>query len=114
MSAAENRNKLLHEVCQREFDPTETMQWVGQDKVKFWCWGVGRLYQWANKALWFTVKGRYLKGSVLITLAWNDTYTVHFLNNKWEVVKKMEEVYCDCLNEVIDNNIRAVEGLLRN
>ena len=113
MSVALNRNKMLHEVCERQFNPNETMRWLQLNPRSFFCWGIGRPYQWANKALWFTVKGRYLKGNVLITLAWNDTYTVRFLNDKWETIKVLEGVFCDSLNEVIDNNIELEKGLLR-
>jgi hypothetical protein len=113
MSVVLKRNKMLHEVCQRQFNPNETMQWLQINLRSFICWGVGRPYQFANKALWFTVKGRYLKGNVLITLAWNDTYTVRFLNAKWETIKVLEQVYCSDLNEIIDNNIEKVKGLLR-
>jgi hypothetical protein len=39
---------------------------------------------------------------VRIQLKWIDTYTISFLNKNGEVVKKVEDVYCEMLVDVLD------------
>jgi hypothetical protein len=50
----------------------------------------------------FKVNGLKHKGIVEICLRWVDDYTIYFLDNKGEEVKKTEGVYCDMLVEVLD------------
>jgi hypothetical protein len=48
------------------------------------------------------VTGLTFKGWVTIQLRWLDDYTLKFINRKGEVVKIVEQMYCDQLVEVID------------
>lgn len=50
----------------------------------------------------FKVNGLTFKGWVKVELTWMDVYYVSFINNKCEVVKQFEDVYCDMLVDIID------------
>jgi len=99
---------LITPFFQREFDPNETLQWVRRNRL--WCatWGFNSPTNWQNKALSFKVSGFHHKGTVLITLAWNDTYTVRLINTRGTIKKVFEEVYCDDLAELIDEQVERI------
>jgi hypothetical protein len=50
----------------------------------------------------FQVNGFHFKGIVRIQLRWIDTYTITFISKKSEVVKEVEDVYCDMLVDILD------------
>lgn len=50
----------------------------------------------------FQVNGFHHKGTVRIQLKWIDTYTISFISKKGEVVKEVEDVYCDMLVDILD------------
>ena len=50
----------------------------------------------------FRVRGHHLKGHVCIHLMGDDTYTIRFLNVRMREVKKLEGIYCDQLQDLID------------
>ncbi len=50
----------------------------------------------------FQVNGYKHKGLVKIQLKWIDTYVITFLNKNGEVIKEVEDVYCDTLVNVLD------------
>jgi hypothetical protein len=52
--------------------------------------------------LQFQCSGLYHKGTVRIQLKWIDTYTITFMNKTGEVIKEVEDVYCDMLVDVLD------------
>lgn len=52
--------------------------------------------------LQFEVNGLHHKGIVRIQLKWIDTYTITFINKRSEIVKEVEDVYCDMLVDVLD------------
>lgn len=52
--------------------------------------------------LQFKVNGYKHKGIVRIQLKWIDTYTITFVSKKGEIIKKVEDVYCDMLVDVLD------------
>jgi hypothetical protein len=52
--------------------------------------------------LQFQCSGFRHKGIVRIQLKWIDTYTITFLSKKGEIIKKVEDVYCDMLVDVLD------------
>lgn len=52
--------------------------------------------------LQFQCSGTEHKGLVRIQLKWIDTYTISFVNKNGEVVKKVEDVYCDILVDILD------------
>lgn len=105
---AKNTPEVLHKVTQREFNPLETLQILKANQIWLWSWAARNFSQWNNKALWFTVSGHLHKGIVLITLAWNDTYTVTLLTTKWTVKKEITDVYFDELAQTIDINVERI------
>nr|WP_315193470.1 hypothetical protein [uncultured Flavobacterium sp.] len=52
--------------------------------------------------LQFKVNGYKHKGIVRIQLKWIDTYTITFVSKKGEIIKKVEDVYCDMLVDILD------------
>jgi len=100
----------IETVLEREFNPNETLQWVKSNQPVYWSWGVSKLFQFENKSLFIKVNGFKHKGWVLITLGWDDTYTVRYLNGQYNEVDKQTGVYCDVLQETIDNRIEKQEN----
>lgn len=105
---SENKIKVLNESVEREFDVKETLTLLGANRIWLWSWGSRNFTQFENKALFFTVSGNHHKGIVLITLAWNDTYTVRFLSNRWNVKSVVTDVFFDELAEVIDDKVERI------
>ena len=50
----------------------------------------------------FKVNGLVHKGWCKVELKFNDTYRILFVNRKREIVKVVEECYCDQLVEILD------------
>ena len=50
----------------------------------------------------FSCNGYNVKGKTTIQLSWNDTYTISFYNRNNNLMKTVEDVYCDQLVEVLD------------
>ena len=68
-----------------------------------WSWGANSWTALPN-ALAFKVHGFKLTGIVKITLMPSDTYTIELIKNK-KVIKTIEDVYCDELTNVVDNEV---------
>lgn len=106
-------NKRITEVCfpllEREFDLRETVILLSSSKSIFWSWGVSKRLNINDKGLLLEVNGHHHKGSVLITLGWNDTYCVYIINNRGRILDEYKEVYFDVLTEVIDNRIERIK-----
>ena len=108
MSKATFQTAFNTEYAQRDFNPQETLQWVSRAKHIYWCWGVSKKVNYNNKGLLLKVNGAKFKGWVLITLAWDDTYTVRYLNAQYnEALPMNENVYCDVLQDIIDRKIES-------
>ena len=106
-------NQKIFEVCfpllEREFDLKETMKVLSYDQRIFFSWGVSKRINLNDKGLLLNVNGNHHKGSVLITLAWNDTYSVYIINNRGKILDEYKEVYFDVLTEMIDNRIERIK-----
>ena len=100
--------EVLKSASQRSFNPQETMQWLKINPIWLMSWGARNFTKFEDTALFFTVSGNLHKGIVLITLAWDDTYTVRLLSGQWNEKAKFENVYCDELAELIDNKIERI------
>jgi hypothetical protein len=50
----------------------------------------------------FQCNGFKHKGWCKVELKYNDTYRIQFVNKKRELVKTVEEVYCDQLVDILD------------
>lgn len=98
---------------EREFNSLETMKVLTHNMMTYFSWGVSKKYCVANKGLLLKVSGNHHKGWVLITLAWDDTYSVYIVSNKGEIVDEYTEVYFDELSEIIDNRIERIAEYIR-
>jgi hypothetical protein len=102
------KNAVLKAVGERGFDPQETMQWLTANRLWLITWAARNFTRYEDKALFFNVSGHLHKGIVLITLAWDDTYTVRLLSSQWNEKAKFENVYCDELASLIDEKIERI------
>ncbi len=93
---------------EREFNPRETLQWLTANKMMFFSWGSHDLRNFENKALAIKVSGHHHKGQILITLGWNDTYTLRLINTTGKVTETFTDIYCDQLAEFIDVKIEKI------
>ena len=92
----------------REFNTSETLQVLTHNKTIYWSWGVSGLFNCADKGLLMKVNGHHHKQYVLITLDWDDTYKIDYLNRNMKVIDTHEGIYFDQLVEVIDNRIERI------
>lgn len=105
---SKKKDEVLKSVGERGFDPRETMQWLKVQPIWLMSWGARNFTRFEDKALFFTVSGHHHKGIVLITLAWDDTYTVRLLSSQWNEKAKFENVYCDELASLIDEKVERI------
>jgi hypothetical protein len=87
----------------------ETMQVLSYNKSIYWSWGVSKRTNLNDKGLLLKVSGNHHKGSVLITLGWDDTYCVYIISNSGKILNEYKEVYFDVLTELIDNRIEKIK-----
>lgn len=91
-----------------EFNLNETLQLLRSPLNTYWSWGVSQLLNYKDKGLFIHVNGNHHKGWVFITLAFNDTYTVTLLNEKFKVLEINREVYFDELQAFVDVKVEYV------
>ena len=101
--------QVVPPLLEREFSVGETMSVLTHNRNIFFSWGVTKVHNFNDKGLLMKVSGHHHKGWVLVTLGWNDTYTVHIISNKGVIKDKYEEVYFDVLTEIIDNRIERIK-----
>ncbi len=101
-------NPLFETLTQREFNPAETLQVITHNKTVYWSWGVEKVVNYFNKGLILIVNGHHHKGVLLITLAWNDTYSFHLINDNGTIKESITDVYFDELQQRIDNKIEYI------
>lgn len=102
-------NRNFESIVERTFDLNETVAQLKHDYIRYICWGVSSLSNYNNQGLLLNVNARHVKGFVFITLAWDDTYTVRFLNAQYNECKPMlTNVYCDELTKRIDEVIEYI------
>ncbi len=99
--------EIVSEKLQREFDLNETMQQLSINKPMYWSWGVEKKINLNGKALLLKVNGHHLKGWVAIVLAWDDTYSIYYIDNKG-IKEEQHNVYNDMLQDVIDDRIERI------
>lgn len=103
------RNEVLKSTEERSFNQKETMQWLTFNPLWVMTWAARDFTAYEDKALFFSVSGHHHKGIVLITLGWDDTYTVRLLSSQWNEKAKFENVYCDELAELIDQKVERLD-----
>ena len=100
------------EICkpllQREFSLAETLQVFNRNQPMYWSWGVSKKFNLNDKGLLMLVNGHHHKGWVLISLGWNDTYSVHIISKKGEILNEYTEIYWDMLGDKIDDRIERI------
>lgn len=104
------KNSMLEKLTQREFEPAETLKVIQHNRTIYWSWGVEKIVNYFDKALLLIVNGHHHKGVLLITLAWNDTYSFHLINDNGTVKETVTDVYFDELQERIDTKIERIDS----
>jgi hypothetical protein len=99
----------MTELLQREFDLNETLMVLKSPINIYWTWGVEKIYNVKNQGLILKVNSHHWKNFVLVTLAWNDTYTVSLLDEELNPTKTITEIYFDMLQNTIDREIEFIE-----
>lgn len=94
---------------QRAIDIAETImaQIVHFDRYSLMAWGATQFTALEESKEYqggviFRVNGLTHQGFVRVELKWIDVYVVSFLSLDNELVKEVEDVYCDQLVQVID------------
>ena len=100
-------------LIQDTFDPSETMGWLTRNRNMYWSWGVSKKINFESKALVLKVSGHHHKGYVVITLAFDDTYTVSLVQTTGRVKETFTGIYCDDLQEFIDSKIERIAEYIR-
>ena len=115
-----NKIELLSTVGERPFNHLETMKVLKHNymaRMASWgarAFGVTGMDEYNEvKTLFFTVSGHHHKGHVVITLGWNDTYTVRIVKTNWTLVDTYTDVYFDELVELIDKRVERIEAYKR-
>ena len=103
-------NEKIKEFLQREFDSDETLMVLKSPLNIYWTWGVSKLQKVDERGLILKVNGHHWKDYVLITLGWNDTYTVTLLDGDYNPTKSITDVYFDVLQTVIDKEIEYIDS----
>lgn len=104
---------LIRSKYERQFNTNETMAVLRQNLGIFWSWGATGFTNCEDKGLLFKSNGRHHKGYVLITLAWDDTYSVYIITTHGNVLNEYKMVYFEDLVEVIDNRIERIAAYVR-
>jgi len=95
------------EAC-REFDAKETYQQLYSKPVVVGSWGAHGFSSIKDKALVFQVNGLLHKGTVIITLGWEDLYSIHLFDKEGEQVgESTTGIYCDMLTDVVDELVET-------
>jgi len=77
--------------------------------VMVWSWGVHDFIgNNEERSLIFKVSGHHFKGTVVIKLTWEDLYLIKFINPMGTVVKEVDGVFCDQMNDVIDEFVEKI------
>lgn len=108
MSKAQFYTDFENQYGERQFDPNETVKWLRANPILPMSWGYRNAINIQNKGLLFTVSGLIHTGLVLITLSWDDTYTVRLLNKQYNQVGEAHTgIYCDMLANFIDRLVET-------
>ncbi len=103
--------KKIEKLLKDFLNPQETLNQLKAGGVeKLMSWAARDYVNFQGKGLLFKVSGFKHKGYVLITLDFNDTYTVYLLNNRCEIKETLEMVYCDELTDRIDSYVEKTDN----
>ena len=109
----------LQPLLESDFNYLETLQVLRHNLMKYWSWGVSntQLVDETDKdyvkGLLLKVNAHHHKSYVLITLSWDDTYSVYIINNRGKILNEYKDVYFDMLVDVIDERIEKIDDYVR-
>ncbi len=105
--------KTIHSLCERPFDPKTTLFQIINygNEEKYETWNVNKMVSCVsnkdNEVIGMTLKldHKNYKDFILITLSWDDTYRVRFIDSRGEIVDDISFLFFDQLFEVIDDRL---------
>lgn len=109
----ENIIATYEKLVKREFYPAEIVDYFKAHGFLFWSWGASNFVNFKNVGLSFKVRGHHHKGYVFVALDWSDTFDVHIVSNKGEVLNTYTNVYINELFDTIDNRIEKIADYVR-
>ena len=106
-------NKEIFEMCERPFTPQVTMeQIVGcSDPIKFLGWNIDKRISVLRDddddcvGMIMKLNHKNFNDMLLITLSWDDTYRVRFVDQDFNIIDDIEGLFFDQLFEVIDRRL---------
>ena len=104
---------MIKPFFEREFNPKETLQWLTANKMMYFSWGCHSLRSFDDKALAIKVSGHHHKGDIVITMGWDDTYTLTLINTVGTIKETFTNIYCDQLADFIDEKIERISAYKR-
>lgn len=105
--------ELFKKVAECNFNVAETIQVLHSRKLWLMSWGARTFQNYDNKALSFRVSGRHFNGNIIITLSFDDTYSVTFASTQWNEKEKFTNIYVDELTEFLDCKIERTKNYKR-
>lgn len=95
----------LKELRQRDFSADDIYKMLRSNSI-WMSWGIHNPWRIWDNLLFFKVQGFLHKGYVMITLDFDDTFTITLTRaNRINVVKEISWVYIEDLLNVIDINV---------
>lgn len=98
----------------RTFNVKDGLAALQYKRFKFICWGAENFTNYQDKALVFKVNGHNHKGLVVLTVNGLDYYDVYLLNNKKEIIKEINDIFCEDLCDIVDREVEYVEAYGNN
>lgn len=82
------------------------------NRIVYYSWGAEKFSYGVNMNgepfLRFKVNGMKFKGYVWVVYDFSDVYKISFVSTHGNVKKEVEMVYCDQLQEIIDNYVEKI------
>jgi hypothetical protein len=103
-------DRIISEIGRRDFNTVEIHALLSRKNPIMLSWGAHNFVKNGSKWLRFEVNGHHFKGQIYIVLAFNDTFTLYYVDNNFQVVDIQKEVYIDMLIDTIDKKVEYVES----
>jgi hypothetical protein len=98
------------EIGQREFNTRETLILLKHTNFNiFASWGVEKALHLFNKALALKINSHHWQAFVVVTLAWNDTYSFFLVDEAQIIRRETHHVHFDELQARIDEQTEKID-----
>lgn len=102
--------EFIEEKGQRDFDPAITKQQLMTERTVVWSWGAKNWAGINSKCLIFQVNGKLHEGLVVITLGWEDLYSIHLFDKNEDLIGIGKTgIYAEDLVWVVDRMVETIQ-----